>query len=554
LVVDVSDAVSVEQRLAALEAQIAALAQEGRAIAEERDEYRKLVLHLREENERLKRGLLGQKAERLPKNDAQLSLLMLGLALGGEADAPAPAAPPPEQVVAQHTRAKPVRRPLPEHLPRVQIEVVPPEVERAPDAFELIGTETRAVLERRPSSNVVVEVTYKKYVRKDRERNGPTEVLAPDAVEVPIRRGVAGPGLLADTVVRRWQDHQPLNRLEGIYGREGLPIPKSTICTWHEELAELVQPLVEAMRADALKQPYLCTDATGVLVLAKERCRTGHFWVTVAPERHVLFQYSRRHDSAAVDALLPGYSGYLVADAHAVYDHLYRNGNVIEVGCWAHARRYFFKALESDPERSKTALAWISALFALERSMTSTPAKKRREIRQARAAPIADAFFAWCHQEADRVLDESPIAQAIGYARNQQVALRRFLDDGRLPLHNNASELNLRREVVGRKNWLFVGSDDGAEVNATFVSLLASCSLHGIEPLGYMRDLLCLLPRWPQQRVVELAPLHWRETLKKPEAQQALAANVFRRVVLGLSGTGHDAQELPERPAAVSDG
>ena len=186
--------------------------------------------------------------------------------------------------------------------------------------------------------------------------------------------------------------------------------------------------------------------------------------------------------------------------------------------------------------------------------MTSTPAKKRREIRQARAAPIADAFFAWCHQEADRVLDESPMAQAIGYARNQQVALRRFLDDGRLPLHNNASELTLRREVVGRKNWLFVGSDDGAGVNATFVSLLASCGLHGLEPLAYMRDLLCLLPRWPPDRVFELAPLHWRQTLEKPEAQQALAANVFRRVVLGLSDAGHDAQDLHERPAAVSDG
>jgi catechol 2,3-dioxygenase-like lactoylglutathione lyase family enzyme len=168
-------------------------------------------------------------------------------------------------------------------------------------------------------------------------------------------------------------------------------------------------------------------------------------------------------------------------------------------------------------------------------------------------AEIADAFFAWCHQEADRVLDESPMAQAIGYARNQQVALRRFLDDGRLPLHNNISELNLRREVVGRKNWLFVGSDDGAAVNAAFVSLLASCSLHEIEPLGYIRDLLCLLPRWPHQRVLELAPMNWRETLKQREAQQALDANVFRRVVLGLPGGVDRPQELQQPAAAVSD-
>ena len=526
---------SVEPRLQALEAQVAALAEERSKIVEERDEYRKLVQHLREENERLKRGLLGQKAERLPRNDAQLSLLMLGLALGADAE-PSTPAPPTEQVVAEHTRAKPVRKPLPENLPRVQIEIVPPEVEREPDAYVLIGTETRAVLERRPSSTVVVEVSYKKFVRKDRDRNGPTEVLAPEAIELPIRRGLAGPGMLADTIVRRWQDHQPLNRLEAIYGREGLPVAKSTTCTWHEELAELVQPLVDAMRIEAMAQPYLCVDATGVLVLAKERCRVGHFWVTVAPDKHVLFQYSKRHDGAAVDALLPGYSGYLVADAHAVYDHLYRSGAVVEVGCWAHARRYFFKALDSDPDRAKTALAWIGTLFALERSMVSTPAKKRREIRQARAAPIADSFFAWCDQQVDHVLDGAPITQAIGYARNQRDALRRFLEDGRLPLHNNISELNLRREVVGRKNWLFVGSDDGAEVNAVFVSLLASCSLHKIEPLSYMRDLLCLIPSWPLHRVLELTPAYWRETSQKREAQQTLDANVFRRVVLGLSG------------------
>ncbi len=183
--------------------------------------------------------------------------------------------------------------------------------------------------------------------------------------------------------------------------------------------------------------------------------------------------------------------------------------------------------------------------------MTSTPAKKRGEIRQARAAPIVDAFFAWCDQEAGRVLDQSPMAQGIGYARNQRVPLRRFLDDGRLPMHNNISELNLRREVVGRKNWLFVGSDDGGEVNATIVSLLASCGLHKIEPFAYIRDLLCLLPRWPAHRVLELAPAYWRVTPKTPEARQTLDARVVRRVVLGLpGGASHRPPEIPGQPAA----
>jgi hypothetical protein len=401
----------------------------------------------------------------------------------------------------------------------------------------------------------VLEILYKKFVRKERIRGVETEVFVADALELPIERGIAGPGMLADSIVRRWQDHQPLTRLEGIYARDGLELSKSTICTWHEQLAELVQPVVDAMFAEAMHEPVLCTDATGVLVLAKERCRVGHFWVLVAPDKHVLYRYSKRHDSAAVDELLPGYSGYLVADAHAVYDHLYKTGAVVEVGCWAHARRYFYKALASDPERAKVALAHIGALFALERTMVSTPARKRREIRQARAAPIADAFFQWCEQELARVLDESPMAQAIRYARNQREALRRFLDDGRLPLHNNISELNLRRQVVGRKNWLFVGSDDGADVNTVFVSLLASCRMHEIEPLAYMRDLLCLLPRWPRHRVLELAPAYWGKTLEQRETQEKLDANVFRRVVLGLPvGSADHAPELHQPDDAVSDG
>jgi transposase len=218
---NVTASASVEPISAALEVQLA-------AVTEERDEYKKLVRHLREENERLKRGLLGQKAERLPANDAQLSLMMIGLALGDQGAA-ALAPPPVEQIVAEHTRRKPVRKPLPEHLPRVQIEIVPPEVEREPEAFELIGTDARSVLERRPSATVVVEILYKKFVRKDRTRGAETEVFVADTLDLPIERGTAGPGMLADSIVRRWQDHQPLTRLEGIYARDGLELSKCDV-------------------------------------------------------------------------------------------------------------------------------------------------------------------------------------------------------------------------------------------------------------------------------------------------------------------------------------
>jgi transposase len=197
-----------------------------------------------------------------------------------------------------------------------------------------------------------------------------------------------------------------------------------------------------------VQSPYLCTDATGVLVQAPERCKTGHFWVLVAPDKHVLFEFSQTHDSEATGKLLDGYSGYLVADAHVVYDHLYRNGQVIEVGCWAHCRRYFFKALASDPDRAKVALAYLSALFKLERTIADEPRKKKEATRDKKSRPIVRDFFAWCRTEQELVLDDSPIDTAIGYAINQQKALERFLDDGRLPMTNNISERNLRKEAV----------------------------------------------------------------------------------------------------------
>jgi transposase len=524
-------AVDVAATVARLEAEVTRLATALDAMTAERDRYRHLYERLREAYAKLEHGLRGQLAERLPADDRQLTLGILGTLLGTDA-----AAAPPAQPVRAHERRSPSgRKPLPAHLPRVRIELVPLDVQQdGLDQYERIGAEVSEVVERRPASTVVVELIRPKYVRKDRERVGPTRVLIAEPAELPIPRGRAGPGLLADTIVRRWQDHQPLHRLEGIYARDGLGLNRSTLCGWHEQLATLVRPVADAMLADALRQPLLCTDATGVLVQARDRCRTGHFWVLVAPERHVLFRYSRRHDSAAVDALLAGYQGYLVADAHSVYDHLFVDGRVTEVACWAHARRYFFKTLGSEPERAREALALIGELFRIEREIATAPRAHREAVRQAQSRRVVDAFFAWCAERAADALPETPLAAALTYATNQREALARFLADGRLPLHNNRSELELRRQVVGRKNWLFVGSDDAATVNTTFVSLLASCALHRLEPWTYLRDILCLLPGWPQRRVLDLAPAYWAQTSEQQDTQERLAANPFRVALQAL--------------------
>ena len=510
--------------------ELAQLQAENEQLIEERDQYRELYLKTLEQCRKLELGILGQKSERIVGDEAQLTMAVLATLLGKHDAAP----PVVEQPVREHTRAKPTgRKPLPENLPRVDVEVLPEEVQREGlDAFERIGEDVSETVERRPGSLVVVRVHKPKFVRKDRERCAETHVFTAAPPELPVERGLAGPGLLADTIVRRWQDHLPLHRLEQIYAREGLELARSTMCGWHAELSALARQLIEAMWQDALVLPYLCTDATGVLVQAKDKCKNGHFWVVVAPERHVLYAYSEKHNSAAVDEILGDYKGYLVADAHAVYDHLYKTGDVIEVACWAHSRRYYWKALESDPERARQALALIGELFRIERSIADAPARKREVVRERDSRPVVERYFAWCDAEASQVLDETPIAKAIGYARNQKSALMRFLDDGRLPAHNNWSENALRREVLGRRNWLFLGNDDAGDVNATFVSLLASCRLHEIEPWAYLRDLFCLLPSWPARRVLDLAPANWRQTLEQDDTQQRLAANIFRRVTL----------------------
>ncbi|MEQ8565218.1 MAG: IS66 family transposase [Deltaproteobacteria bacterium] len=501
------------------------------AAEQERDTYRALYLEMMERCRKLERGLLGQATERLPKNEQQLSLDILGHMLD-ERDRAAIEELQTEEVRG-HKRRKPTgRKPIPDDLPRVDIEILPPEVEREGlDAFERVGEEVSEVLERGPASVVVARIVRPKFVRKDRDREA-TEFLIGTPPTLPIERGLAGAGFLSDTLVRRWQDHLPLNRLEDVYRRDGLSLARSTICNWHMQLASLAEPLIAAMRADAFAQPYLCTDATGVLVQAKDKCRRAHFWVMVAPEKHVLFEYTRDHTNDAVDSILAGYEGYLVADAHVVYDHLYDRGDVVEVNCWAHARRYFFKALGSDPERARAALGMIGMLFKVERSIATAPRKKRERIRHKHSKPVVERFFAWCEEEWPNLLESTPIYDGVRYARNQRKGLCRFLDDGRLPLDNNVSERELRRQAVGRKNWIFVGSDDGARANSVFTSLLASCRMLGLEPWSYLRDLLCLLPEWPVHRVLELAPAYWEQTAAREDVQALLAANPFRRLTL----------------------
>jgi len=546
-----------------------------------RDAYRKLIGDLQDELEKLKRGLVGPKSYRFKGEDnSQLSLAVLAELLGlqdpegadakelaaqlveqAEADTQDAAAPgdegqdgdvEPGQGGAHRKPHKTTGRKAAKELPEIEIEVLPDEVKRlGTDAFERIGEESSTTIERRVSSLVKVTVVRPKFraktpeaetaIQQARADSGVMPEVPPQAwitvappPELPIERGMAGPGLLANVIVRRFDDHLPYNRLQNVYEREGMRLGRSTLYGWLDAARPAFSPLIKAMLADAKRAPYLCTDATGVLVQAPEKCSRGHFWVVVVPGRHVLFAFSRKHDAAAIDKLLGDYDGHVVADAHSVYDHLYGDEGATEVACWGHARAYFFKTLASEPEIAQEVLGNLRVMFLLERKFADKPRKQRERLRATKVKVLVERHFELCRKHETTALEDTPLHAAIRYSLNQEQALRRFLSDGRLPATNNISERQLRRQATGRNNWLFIGSGDGAKVNTTFATLVASCHMNDIEPEAYLRDLLCLLPCWPKSRILELAPCNWKKTRQQPDTQQRLAANPFRNAVLEL--------------------
>ncbi len=532
----------LEARFIALEKQLARVAHERDQVRHERDEYRKLYELASLELERLRRHLFGQKAERVDPAQTQLALdtvlqMLVGLPAQTEQTSTPPNPAPGNPVPPAGGKPKPKerkatphgRQQLPEHLPVVRIELLPAEAlgEMASQLVR-IGEEVSETLEWRPASFVRVQIVRPKFAVKGEPERGVFTTPAPQA---PLARCMAGPGLLAYVLLCKYGDHLPLHRQEQIFARFGLALARSTLCGWVAACAELLGYIVEAMSKDALSSPWIAIDATGVLVQAKEKCRRGYFWVLVAGDDHVLFRYTPRHTQDGPKRFLQGYKGYVIADAHSVYEQLYRTEEVTEVGCWAHCRRRFFEALSSDKARAHAALGFIGQLYAIDAELKKTqlPPAQRTTERRKLATPVLDAFRAWLDVEALVVLPKSPLGQAIGYARNQWTPLTRFLKDGRLRLDNNGAELQLRREAVGRKNWLFVGSDEGAEWNAIIVSLIASCELHGIEPWSYLRDVLLLLPDWRRDRLLELSPKYWKQTLEHTDARQRLANSVWSR-------------------------
>lgn len=353
-----------------------------------------------------------------------------------------------------------------------------------------------------------------------------------------VARSIGAPSLFANIIHEKFGRGMPFFRQEDRAGLDGFPLGRGTMCRWAHDIGELVgNTVVAAMWADAKSTAFcLATDATGVLVQPAPRedgkrqaCKRGHFFAVIADRDHVLFDYTPREDSKAVMRIFRGYSGYVQADAKSVFNILFRDSNEKppddpelapdgakreELGCWSHARRGMYEcAMVAKEVVAREALLRIHRLFEHEEKWRKLAPAQRRTMRDRISRPELEDLFVWAEAEYRKVQDQRGLLRtALGYLRNHREALTRYLDDGRLEMENNRTERQIKMLVLGRKAWLFIGSDDHGKPMANLLSLIASCRLHNVDPEAYLRDLFCLLPQWPADRYLELAPKYWRAT------------------------------------------
>lgn len=427
------------------------------------------------------------------------------------------------------------RRPLPANLPRQRLEhTLPTDQLPCPgcgQAREKFGEEVSEQLEYEPATLYVVEHVRFKYVCRRCQEH----VAVADKPPQPIDKGLPGPGLLAFTAVSKYGDHLPLYRLEEIFARGGVEIARSTTCGWMRQCAELLEPLWRRMKAEVLRSRVIHTDDTTVPVLdpTLPRTRTGRFWVYCGDEAHPYSVYdftpSRKRDGPA--EFLQGYQGYLQADAFGGYDGIYAGsaGKIVEVACWAHARRKFHEAERSAGRLAHEALARIGQLYALERELKQTCAAAWSEVsreeqsariaqaRQEHALPLLQALNTWLNEQQRTALPKSPLGQAIGYARSNWQALVRYPEQGYLAIDNNLAERTLRPAAIGRKNWLFAGNDQGGHTAAVLFTTIASAKTCGVDPFAWLRDVFAHLPALIAAQpaapdITDLLPDHWRQS------------------------------------------
>jgi transposase len=466
--------------------------------------------------DKLQRMLFGTKSEKVLRQIEQLELQLEELQAANAIEEKRGASP--ERPVV----AKPFRRPLPEHLPR-EIHTHMPEQDACPDCgsrMRELGVDAAEMLE-------YVRACFKviRHVRPKLSCDACDRIVQAPAPSRPIDRGLAGPGLLAHVLVSKYADHQPLYRQSEIYAREGVDLDRSTLAGWVGAASELLVPLVEAIRVHVMSATKLHADDTPVPVLApgNGKTRTGRLWTYVRDDRPsgdtvppaVWFAYSPDRKGENPQQHLKLYRGALQADAYAGFKDLYDGGRVVEAACWAHARRKFHEIhiAHASPTTSE-AIERIAALYAIEAEIRGSTPDIRKTIRQQRARPLIDSMHTWLENTLAKLSRKSDTSAAIRYARSRWPALTRYIDDGHLEIDNNAAERALRVVALGRKNYLFAGSNAGGERAAAIYSLLGSAKLNGLDPEIYLHHVLERIADHPISKIEELLPWNATHTIR----------------------------------------
>lgn len=477
---------------------------------------------------KLKRMRFGRKSEKLDHQIEQLELRLEDLE-SAQAETPAPATTASAEAPSPEQPKRPARRSLPASLPR-NTRTIAPKQTVCPDCggkLRHLGEDVSETLEYVPAHFEVIRTVRPKLSCATCAR-----IVQEPAPSRPIEHGLAGPGLLAHVLVSKYADHLPLYRQSEIYERLGMELERSTLAGWVGGASRLLESLVAALRDYVLRTAKLHGDDTPVPVLAPGSGKTkiGRLWTYVRDDRPagetaapaVWFAYSPDRKGDHPQEHLRGYEGILQADGYAGFNRLYAEGRIQEAACWAHVRRKFYdlEQAHASPVAAE-ALQRIGKLYGIEKEIRGRLPDERREVRQARARPLLESMRDWLESTRAQLSRKSGVASAISYALDRWAALTRYVEDGRIEIDNNAAERALRCVALGRKNYLFAGSDAGGQRAAAIYSLIGSAKLNDVDPEAYLRHVLTQIADHPITRIAELLP--WNVQLPKMEPAPAVA-------------------------------